>query len=122
MAPPIQFTFRKYDVNHQVASLGLDQSHFGDEKAVRHLRRELFALAANPQYRRLVLDLHDADQLPSGACALLLALARRCEAAGGGLRLCGLQPEVDRLLDALEFEGVLGLYADRPAAVADTWS
>lgn len=121
-AKPIIFSFRKYDLDRKVASIGLGQDLLGEEKMIRQLRRELFALAANPQYRRLVLDLSDVDALPSMACSMLLGLARRCKDAGGGLRLCGLQQDVDRVLDALKFNEEMGLFDDRLAAVGETWA
>jgi len=121
VAKPLNFAYRKYDVGRQVASIGLTQDLIGEEKVIRQLRKELFGLAASPQYRRLVLDLKDVEGLTSAACSLLLALARRCKTRGGGLRLCGLQSDVDRVVAALKFESEMGLFENRLAAVADPW-
>jgi anti-anti-sigma factor len=107
-----QFAYRKVDSARRVTVLGLAPEQVADEAAFSAARKALLALASRPQSRRMVLDLGALEDLPSGACALLLALADSCKAAGGELRLGGATPAVGRMLTALNLDARIEIYDD----------
>ena len=84
---PLKYLDWEFDQVHRVLCVGLSRGHLNEE-GVGELRRALFGLAANPNYRRAVLDLAGVDSLPVAAYPLLLTLAHRWREAGGELRLC----------------------------------
>jgi len=119
--PVGHFGFSYYDEGRRVACLGLSPGQVAEESGVRALRAALLGMAAQPRQRRLLLDLSGIDDLPSLAVGMLMTLARRCEAAGGELRLCAVPVDVQKMLDALNFETVVACYPDQDGALADPW-
>lgn len=117
---PLKFLDREFDQFHRVLCVGLSRVRLNEE-GVGELRRALFALAANPDHRRAVLDLADVDSLPVAAYPLLLTLAGRWREAGGELRLCSLSADVRRMVIALGLDRIIGHYGDRPGAVSEPW-
>ncbi len=119
--PVGSFGFAYHDEGRHVACLGLTPGQVEEDAGIRALRAALLAMAAQPRQRRLLLDLSGIDGLPSLAVGMLMTLARRCEAAGGELRLCGVPLDVRKRLDALNFETVVACYHDQDQALADPW-
>jgi anti-anti-sigma factor len=120
-ATAAQFSYRKVDPTRKVTVLGLSSEQLTDETAFRATRKALRALASRQQSRRLVLDLGALEALPSGACALLLALAEGCRAAGGELRIGGAAHEVRQMLAALKLDTRIECYDDAALALAEAW-
>ncbi len=117
---PLKFLEWEVDRVHRVLCVGLSRGHL-DEEGVGELRRALFAMAANPNYRRAVLDLGGVDSLPIAAYPLLLNVAHRWREAGGELRLCSLSAEVRRMVIALGLDRVIERHGDRSEAVSERW-
>jgi anti-anti-sigma factor len=90
-------------------------------QALREVARELFALAGSCS-GRLVLDLAAVERLASAFVATLVRLHRRCTARdGGALRICGLRPELQPLLNLTGLDVVLHHFPDVAAALAAPW-
>jgi anti-sigma B factor antagonist len=60
----------------------------------QELGDELASLVACEGHRKIVVDLGHTHYLSSTAFAVLLGFARKVEAAGGQLRIAGMQPDV----------------------------
>ena len=116
------FTYRVFDPEAGATCLGLSQAQVAEEADQRALRQALHELARARRPCRLVLDLSDVDELPSLGVAAILGLARRCEADGGELRLCGGSEAVKAMYEALRFEDVVAYYSDQTEAFADPWA
>ena len=121
VVPTVEFAYKRYDRARRVATLGLSPVQLIDDDEIRAVRRTLLDMAKQEKYRRMILDLSSLDSLPSMLVACLLALARRCEKAGGKLRLCGLAEGSKRMIHGLRLERVIGCYADRLEALNDPW-
>ncbi len=117
---PLKFVDREFDEVHRVLFVGLSRGHL-DGEGVGELRRALFGLAANPNYRRAVLDLAGVDSLPVAAYPLLLTLAHRWREAGGEMRICSISDDVRRMVSALGLDRVIGIHEDRSEAVSGPW-
>jgi anti-anti-sigma factor len=66
---------------------------------------------------RLLLDLGEVRFLSSNALALLVSLKKRVEAAGGRLRLCGLDPDLIALLHLTKLDKLLDVFETRQEAL-----
>lgn len=119
--PGGRFSYRTFDVKRRAMVLGLSWLQVSDEREMRAARRALRELVDGLPSRRLVLDLAEVEGLPGAGAALILVLAQRCRQAGGALRLCGMRPDVERMLDALRLDGLVDRFDDRRAALAEPW-
>jgi len=75
-------------------------------------REALYGLAADPGARRLVLDLSAVRILTSAPLAALVSLQMKVEAAGGVLKLCGIDPDIRDLLRLTRVEQRFSVYRD----------
>src|SRR4051812_32571834 len=73
---------------------GVSIVHLVGPKLVPEARDPLFGLVEEDGHRKLLLDFADIHLLPSAAVGVLMALQAKLEAAGGGLKLCRLDPEL----------------------------
>jgi anti-anti-sigma factor len=66
---------------------------------------------------RLVLELDRVPMLQSGLIAQMVLLSKRVHSHSGTLRLCGLSPENQKVLQLCRLEGCLPSYDNRSEAV-----
>ena len=66
---------------------------------------------------RLVLELEDLEELPSGMMGQLVMLQERLSQCGGALRICGLSPECEESLQNCQLDSALQNHSSREAAV-----
>jgi anti-anti-sigma factor len=72
--------------------------------------------------RRMVLDCRDLSYISGAGLHTVLDLARMMQAAEGRLVLCGLQPQVEEMLEVSGFDAIIPVYKNRgEAIVALTW-
>ena len=81
------------------------------------LARTLADLVARGEVR-LVVDLTEVPLLDSAGLGTLVQGMKQARAAGGDLRLCGVQPEIRSVLVLTGLTKRLLVYADRAEAVA----
>ena len=67
---------------------------------------------------RLVLDLKSLEYISSAGFRMLLLAARRAEATGGRLVLCGVMGKVRQLFELAGFLDLLPLYTSREESLA----
>jgi anti-sigma B factor antagonist len=82
------------------------------------LIQELTTLVERERFRQVLLDMADVQYLHSAGLAKLLGFHRKLAGLGGQLKLCGLQPVVRELLELTQFDQLLDIYDDEPAAMA----
>jgi hypothetical protein len=85
--------------------------------AVRHVAEKLWSIASRHFIYRLVLELEELDELPSGMMSQLVLLQERLSQCGGALRICGLSPECEESLQSYHMTGALPNHASREEAV-----
>lgn len=68
--------------------------------------------------KRVLLDLSEVGYLDSAAIGCLMDLYRQTTAAGGMLKLSGVQKRVETMLTMTGAHNFLEVYADQAAAVA----
>ncbi len=78
---------------------------------------KLWSISSRHFIYRLVLELDDLDQMPSGMMGQLVTLQTRLAQCGGALRICGLSPECEEKLHDCQLDSALPNHASREAAV-----
>jgi anti-anti-sigma factor len=68
--------------------------------------------------RRIVIDLSEVGYVDSATIGCLMDLYRQATAAGGTLRLAGVQKRVETMLTMTGAQNFLEVFADRTSALA----
>ncbi len=84
---------------------------------VPHIADELWSISSRHFIYRLVLELDDLEEMPSGMMGELATLQARLAQCGGALRICGLSPECEEALHSCRLDTALPNHATREAAV-----
>ncbi len=84
---------------------------------VPQIADKLWSISARHFIYRLVLELEDLEELPSGMMGQLVMLQERLAQCGGALRICGLSPECEETLHNCQLDSALPNHASREAAV-----
>ena len=63
---------------------------------------KLWSISSRHFIYRLVLELEELDELPSGMMSQLVLLQERLSQCGGALRICGLSPECEESLQSFQ--------------------
>jgi hypothetical protein len=85
--------------------------------AVPHFADKLWSIASRHFIYRLVLELEELDELPSGMMSQLVLLQERLSQCGGALRICGLSAECETALESFHLSKALPNHASREEAV-----
>ena len=89
-----------------------------DELAIVKVGKELFALAAEPDGRHLLLNFAGVDYLSSSFLSKLLSLRRRMEKKQGKLKLCEICPEVRDVFAITKMDTILDIVETEEKALA----
>ena len=81
------------------------------------IAEKLWSISSRHFIYRLVLELEDLEELPSGMMGQLVMLQERLAQCGGALRICGLSPECEETLHSCHLDSALPNHASREAAV-----
>jgi anti-anti-sigma factor len=85
--------------------------------AVPQIADKLWSISSRHFIYRLVLELEDLEEMPSGMMGQLVLLQSRLAQCGGALRICGLSPECEETLHSCQLDSALPNHASREAAV-----
>ena len=85
--------------------------------AVPQIADKLWSISSRHFIYRLVLELEDLEEMPSGMMGQLVLLQSRLAQCGGALRICGLSPECEEALQSCQLDSALPNHASREAAV-----
>jgi anti-anti-sigma factor len=81
------------------------------------LAAQVWQLLQQSMSHRLVLELDDLGLLYSSVIGQLISLQKRIHSEGGIMRLCGLSPANQRVLNTCRLSGHFPQFADRTDAV-----
>jgi hypothetical protein len=84
---------------------------------VTQIAEKLWSISSRHFIYRLVLELEDLEELPSGLMGQLVLLQERLAQCGGALRICGLSAECEESLHCFHMDSALPNHASREAAV-----
>jgi anti-sigma B factor antagonist len=84
---------------------------------VPQIADKLWSISSRHFIYRLVLELEDLDEMPSGMMGQLVLLQSRLAQCGGALRICGLSPECEETLHSYQLDSALPNHPSREAAV-----
>ena len=84
---------------------------------VPQIAEKLWSISSRHFIYRLVLELEDLEEMPSGMIGQLAMLQERLAQCGGALRICGLSPECEETLNSCQLDSALPNHASREAAV-----
>ena len=87
---------------------------------VPQIAEKLWSISSRHFIYRLVLELEDLKEMPSGMMGELVRLQERLAQCGGALRICGLSPECEETLHSCNLDSALPNHASREAAVMGT--
>ncbi|RME46511.1 MAG: anti-sigma factor antagonist [Chloroflexi bacterium] len=88
------------------------------EAATAPQLREQFDGLLGDGEQNFVIDLSGVTFMDSSGLATLVQLFKRVRIGHGDVRLCGLQPEVQRIFELTRLDRVFDLFPDRVEAVA----
>jgi anti-sigma B factor antagonist len=89
-----------------------------DEEEIQELGDQLFELVEKEQRRRLILDFHNVEALPSGALAKLFKLKKKLTSLHGTLKLCSIRPELFEVFRITRLDTVFEIYPDTQSAAS----
>lgn len=81
-----------------------------DAVNVSQFGKELDAFVQEHDSVNLLLDFEGVHYLSSAVLSELLNAQERCEATGGGLRLCSVDPEIKKVFEISNLDQVFVLY------------
>ena len=84
---------------------------------VTQFAEKVWSISSRHFIYRLVLELEDLEELPSGMMGQLVMLQERLAQCGGALRICGLSPECEETLQSFQMDSALQNHSSRAAAV-----
>ena len=84
---------------------------------VTQFAEKVWSISSRHFIYRLVLELEDLEELPSGMMGQLVMLQERLAQCGGALRICGLSPECEESMHSCHLDSALPNHASREAAV-----
>ncbi len=87
----------------------LVKCHILDEYAVNSIDLELYGVADRDDVRYLILDFSSVEGLSSLMLGKILMLRSEMASKGGALVLCGLGPELQRLLSITKVDQILDI-------------
>ena len=67
---------------------------------------------------KLLVDFESLDYISSAGLRVLLATAKKLNPAGGSLRLCGLNENVNEVFEISGFSTILQIFNDRSGALS----
>lgn len=103
-----------------VTLVHLSRADLANEVEVATVSDQLDALIRAGR-SRLVLNCSRARHFSSQAIGTLVQAHKRCGAAGGKLKLCGLRPETDQLLDLMGLKRLFEIHPDDHQALQSPW-
>ena len=84
---------------------------------VPQFAEKLWSISSRHFIYRLVLELENLEEMPSGMMGQLVMLQERLSQCGGALRICGLSPECEETLNNCHIDSALQNHPSREAAV-----
>ena len=82
-------------------------------REVPQIADKLWSISSRHFIYRLVLELEELEELPSGMMGQLVLLQERLAQCGGALRICGLSPECEETLHSCHLDSALPNHATR---------
>ena len=80
-------------------------------------RDPIYGLLENQEKPRIVVDLANILALTSHALGILANFQNKVRAAGGGLKLCGVNPNLAQLFRLTKFDQIFEIHGTREEAV-----
>ncbi len=100
-----------------VTVIRLKTTHVQDEDAIRAVFDFIHKLLSDQNRKQLVLNLADADFLPSTGLGKLVMLSRKLQAVQGRLALCQLAPLVHESLEHTRLTPMFHIYGTEEEAL-----
>jgi anti-anti-sigma factor len=90
---------------------------FGDhqmfnESTINVIGAELYALAEQPDCRKLLLNFAGVDRLSSTMLGKLLMVKKKIESKGGKLKLCDIGPEIREVFECTNLDQIFDIRAN----------
>ena len=103
------------NLDRQVTVVGLNGRL--DEMSAPEVETQVLPLAARPN-TRLLIDFNNVEYVSSGGLRVLLMLSKSAERAHSNLRLCGLNPFVNEVMEISHLRSSFQIHDAREQAIA----
>jgi anti-sigma B factor antagonist len=100
-----------------VAVVTFATSHILDQSNVQALGDDLDALVDEHKHRYILIDFKGVTYMSSTVMGRLAGLLQKVQAAGGEVRLCGIEEEVKEIFDTLSYDKLFKMYRTRRAGL-----
>lgn len=89
---------------------------FTGPKVGTEAREELYDLMETRKIRRLILNFENVRSLSSAPIGMLVNLMNKAASAGGVVRFCQLDPDVQEIMRLTRVEGLFSIFANEQDA------
>ena len=90
-----------------------------DEAIISQIAEQLYALVAEGDSPKLVLDFQNVSHMSSGALGMLITLHKRIREKSGGLRLCNIGESIYEVFVITRLNEVFQVSDSREAAISE---
>lgn len=84
---------------------------------IERIGNDLAALADNPMIPKLLVDMAATTHLSSAALGMLIDVHKKCEATGGKMIICSLDPSLSRIFKLSKLHKVFTFAKDKKKAL-----
>jgi anti-sigma B factor antagonist len=93
-----------------------------DERTIAEIGEQLYAMVAESDKPRMVLDFANVAHMSSSALGMLITLHKRVREKEGNLRLCRIRPSIYEVFAITRLNEVFRIHEQREQAVAEAAS
>jgi len=105
-----------------VSVVELAENKILDEKTISGISQQLYALVADKDAPRIVLDFVHVGHMSSSALGMLITLHKRVREKDGRMRLCNIRPSIYEVFVITRLNEVFKICADQASAVREAAS
>ncbi len=89
-----------------------------DPLRIKEVGEQLLQAIDDSQCRKILLDLSDMSAMSSELLGKLILVHKSCGEAGVEFKLCGLPPQVQKVLHLMRLDSLFEIHKDRQHAIA----
>ncbi len=88
-----------------------------DDQTIKDVAEELLELGDNSYQLKLVLNFSNVEYLSSAVLGKLVKLRKKIKEGNGGLKLCGIKPEIMEVFEITQLDSVFDIRDSQDEAI-----